>query len=370
MTLDVEPIDARAGVSETQLRRCLVALTDNAIGHTPQGGHVRSPRRPPRPGDDPRCGRRSRCCRHRTNSSLRPLRPRRTRRRDSNEHPHRVRHRPGSGPRHRRPSWRRRSHRTHGQQRNDLRALPTDRSGQRLGHDRRTAHDAPTPPRRGRPQLGPLVSDELGEQWTVTLCVDGESALETAAKEYFDVMVIDRRLPGSMAPRWSRPFGSGASAPLCSCSPRSVKSTTASPLDAGANDYLVKPFDFDELTARLRALTRDYTGTGATIEIAVGHSTPRPQHHLPYTGRVMLTEKETALLRLLAGEPSRAFTRQHLLSAVFDNGEQPRHRRHLRPLHPPENRPRPHQHHPRHRLPPRHTRVKRGSRTLKQGRRT
>ncbi len=41
VTLDVEPIDARAGVSETQLRRCLVALTDNAIGHTPQGGHVR-----------------------------------------------------------------------------------------------------------------------------------------------------------------------------------------------------------------------------------------------------------------------------------------------------------------------------------------
>ncbi len=50
VTLDVEPIDARAGVSETQLRRCLVALTDNAIGHTPQGGHVRITATTSRPG--------------------------------------------------------------------------------------------------------------------------------------------------------------------------------------------------------------------------------------------------------------------------------------------------------------------------------
>ncbi|MBA8992132.1 two-component system response regulator QseB [Curtobacterium pusillum] len=174
------------------------------------------------------------------------------------------------------------------------------------------------------PRLGPLVADELGEQWTVTLCVDGESALETAAKEYFDVMVIDRRLPGIDGTtvvanlRQRR-----VSTPVLMLTALGEVHDRVSGLDAGANDYLVKPFDFDELTARLRALTRDYTGTGATIEIG-GWAFHPDDHSItsPYTGRVMLTEKETALLRLLAGEPSRAFTRHHLLSAVFDNGEQ------------------------------------------------
>lgn len=174
------------------------------------------------------------------------------------------------------------------------------------------------------PRLGPLVADELGEQWTVSLCVDGESALETATTEYFDVMVIDRRLPGIdgtvvvAALRRQR-----ISTPVLMLTALGELHDRVSGLDAGANDYLVKPFDFDELTARLRALTRDYTGAGATIEIG-GWAFHPDDHSItsPYTGRVMLTEKETALLRLLAGEPSRVFTRRHLLSAVFDNGEQ------------------------------------------------
>ncbi|MBF4629292.1 response regulator transcription factor [Curtobacterium flaccumfaciens] len=174
------------------------------------------------------------------------------------------------------------------------------------------------------PRLGPLVADELGEQWTVTLCVDGESALETAAKEYFDVMVIDRRLPGIDGTTVVATLRQRrVSTPVLMLTALGEVHDRVSGLDAGANDYLVKPFDFDELTARLRALTRDYTGTGATIEIG-GWAFHPDDHSItsPYTGRVMLTEKETALLRLLAGEPSRAFTRQHLLSAVFDNGEQ------------------------------------------------
>lgn len=174
------------------------------------------------------------------------------------------------------------------------------------------------------PRLGPLVADELGEQWTVTLCVDGESALETAAMEYFDVMVIDRRLPGIdgtavVATLRQRRI----STPVLMLTALGEVHDRVSGLDSGANDYLVKPFDFDELTARLRALTRDYTGVGASIEIG-GWAFHPDDHSItsPYAGRVALTEKETALLRLLAGEPCRVFTRQHLLSAAFDNGEQ------------------------------------------------
>jgi two-component system response regulator QseB len=95
-------------------------------------------------------------------------------------------------------------------------------------------------------------------------------------------------------------------------------------LDAGANDYLVKPFDFDELNARLRALTRDFASEGDPI--AIGAWTFYPDTatvYSPYSGRVGLTEKENALLRLLAKAPTTAFSRAHILTAVFDHGEQP-----------------------------------------------
>jgi len=171
------------------------------------------------------------------------------------------------------------------------------------------------------PRLGPLVADILGDVWDVTLRPDGESALEVADAQYFDVMVIDRRLPGIdgtevvSALRQRR-----ISTPVLMLTALGEVRDRVSGLDAGANDYLVKPFDFDELTARLRALTRDYSGAGSGIEI--GGWAFYPDDNSPYTGRVMLTDKESALLRMLVSEPSRAFTRQHLLSAVFEHGEQ------------------------------------------------
>jgi DNA-binding response OmpR family regulator len=174
------------------------------------------------------------------------------------------------------------------------------------------------------PRLGPLVAEELSEDWAVTLRPDGESALAVAAEEYFDVMVIDRRLPGIDGTEVVTALrGSRISTPVLMLTALGEVRDRVSGLDAGANDYLVKPFDFDELTARLRALTRDYSGRGPTIEIGSWAFHPDDSTITsPYTGRVLLTEKETVMLRLLAGEPGRTFSRQHLLSAVFDSGEQ------------------------------------------------
>jgi len=174
------------------------------------------------------------------------------------------------------------------------------------------------------PRLGPLVADVLSSQWDVTLAVTGEDALEVAVARYFDVMVVDRRLPGIdgtevVAALRSRRI----STPVLMLTALGEVRDRVSGLDAGANDYLTKPFDFDELSARLRALTRDYSGTETGVEIGGWMFYPDDSSITsPYTGRVMLTEKETALLRMLASDPARAFTRQHLLSAVFDHGEQ------------------------------------------------
>ncbi|PCN46709.1 two-component system response regulator [Curtobacterium sp. 'Ferrero'] len=175
------------------------------------------------------------------------------------------------------------------------------------------------------PRLGPLVAEVLDTDWDVTLVTTGEEALTVAQERYFDVMVVDRRLPGIDGTEFVATLRRRrTSTPVLMLTALGDVRDRVSGLDAGANDYLTKPFDFDELSARLRALTRDYSGTGPGIEIGSWLFHPDDGSITsPYTGRIMLTEKETALLRLLADEPARAFTRQHLLSAVFDHGEQP-----------------------------------------------
>ncbi|WP_231556491.1 response regulator transcription factor [Cryobacterium sp. MLB-32] len=89
-------------------------------------------------------------------------------------------------------------------------------------------------------------------------------------------------------------------------------------LDIGANDYLVKPFEFDELFARLRAIRRVYTGEGRTLLVGGWEYYPDSRTiYSPYDGRILLTDKENKLLRLLAEAPQRTFSRQQILQAVF-----------------------------------------------------
>lgn len=173
------------------------------------------------------------------------------------------------------------------------------------------------------PRLGPIMESVLSADWDVDLCANAEAALEEAVATYYDVMVIDRRLPGVSGEDLTRELRRRRiSTPILLLTALGELHDRVEGLDAGANDYLVKPFEFDELRARLRALTRDYTGRGSGIEI--GSWTFFPADHSvdsPYAGRIMLTETEAALLTLLASEPGRIFSRAHLLSAVFQRGE-------------------------------------------------
>jgi two-component system, OmpR family, response regulator QseB len=174
------------------------------------------------------------------------------------------------------------------------------------------------------PRLGPLVADMLGDDWTVTLVPDGEHALDAAEEQLFDVMVVDRRLPGIDGVEVVQRLRARRDAtPVLMLTALGELGDRVSGLDAGANDYLVKPFEYEELAARLRALTRDYRSEGDPV--AIGDWTYYPDTasvYSPYTGRILLTEKENALLGLLAGSPTTAFSRAHLLSSVFDKGEQ------------------------------------------------
>ena len=174
-------------------------------------------------------------------------------------------------------------------------------------------------------QLGPLIEQVLAEVYDVTLVVDGDAGLEAGLEEEFEAIVVDRRLPG----RDGIEVVEGLRArrvvtPVLMLTALGSVADRVTGLDAGANDYLVKPFEFDELLARLRAMLRTFTGEGPTLAIGAWEFYPESRCiYSPYDGRIQLTVRETALLRLLAENPLRTFSRNLILRTVFESDEQP-----------------------------------------------
>ena len=171
------------------------------------------------------------------------------------------------------------------------------------------------------PRLAPVVAELLADVYDVTLVADGGQALDLAVNGAFDLLVLDRRVPtldGLEVVRRLRALH--LTTPVLLLTALGTTADTVQGLDAGADDYLVKPFELDELLARLRALTRDHAGPVTDI----GAWTYRPgsgEIVSPYQGRISLTVREDALLALLAAEPDRVFSRAQILTAVFPHGE-------------------------------------------------
>ena len=164
----------------------------------------------------------------------------------------------------------------------------------------------------------------LALDWSVSLATDLRQARGVLSGHLFAAAVIDRRLPdgdGADLVAWMRRRVDAT--PVLLLTALGTTTDKVDGLDAGANDHLVKPFEFDVLNARLRALTRDCTAAGGTIPIGSWSFCPH-RHAIdsPDTGRILLTERESSLLAVLAAHPDTAFSRPQLLSAAFDAGDQ------------------------------------------------
>lgn len=173
------------------------------------------------------------------------------------------------------------------------------------------------------PELGPLMAEVLGEDYTVTLVRDGDAGLEAGRLGDFEAIVLDRRLPGTDGVGVVRGLRSaGVGTPVIMLTALGAVGDRVEGLDAGADDYLVKPFDFAELSARLRALRRVHGEEEAVIYI--GDWEFRPANRLinsPYEGRKVLTETEGHLLSLLAQHPDETLSRERILREVFPAGD-------------------------------------------------
>ena len=175
------------------------------------------------------------------------------------------------------------------------------------------------------PQLGPIVAHVLDEVYEVRLVADGRDALALATENRFDVMIVDRRLPGidgvSIIENLRR---AGDTTPMLILTALGTVQDKVRGLDAGANDYLVKPFQFEELFARLRAIRRVSTGEGPFVRIGQWEFYPESRAvYSPYDGRTILTDRESELLKLLAVNPQRTFSRDEILRAVFSANDTP-----------------------------------------------
>ena len=170
--------------------------------------------------------------------------------------------------------------------------------------------------------LARLVAEVLGREGYAAEAVgDGRTALARALVEPFDLLVVDWMLPdldGVQVVKRLRAADVGV--PVLMLTARSQVEDRVEGLDAGADDYLPKPFAFPELLARVRALARrppEKGGEGTAL--AAGDVVLDPgRHEVRRAGeRIDLTAKEFALLATLMQRPGQVFTRSVLLDTVW-----------------------------------------------------
>ena len=159
--------------------------------------------------------------------------------------------------------------------------------------------------------------DEEGH--SAEIAFDGKAGLDTAASSEFDVLVLDVMLPGldglSLVRRLRQ---AGISTPVLILTARDATADIVAGLDAGADDYLTKPFSFQVLLARLRALGRRKAVEPRTrLQIADLVLDPAA-HRVERAGSVLpLTRTEFGILDLLMRNAGRVITRERLIEDVW-----------------------------------------------------
>ena len=173
--------------------------------------------------------------------------------------------------------------------------------------------------------LSAMLAEVLADAgYEVDVARDGQRGLHLGLTRSYDVLVLDRGLPAIEGlDLLGRLRGRGVATPALVLSALGNPADRVAGLDAGAEDYLAKPFDLDELTARLRALRRRGPSTvlpdEASVPLGGGSLDPGARRVTAPDGSVVdLSVREGALLTLLALRPRQVFSRREILDRVFE----------------------------------------------------
>jgi two-component system, OmpR family, response regulator QseB len=169
-------------------------------------------------------------------------------------------------------------------------------------------------------QLSALLCETLTDSgYEVDVAADGQRGLHLALTRQYAVMIVDRLLPAiEGVDLVARLRSRGVTTPILVLTALGTVRDRVEGLDAGAEDYLVKPFEIDELLARLRAMLRRHPDNAMVLNLG--------RRQLDVVGRrvtgsgaapIELSGRECDLLRVLASRPARVFSRAELLESAF-----------------------------------------------------
>ncbi|MGC4806160.1 response regulator transcription factor [Micromonospora sp. DT233] len=170
--------------------------------------------------------------------------------------------------------------------------------------------------------LTELLTETLVEEgYVVDRAPDGQRGLHLGLTRAYDVLVVDRLLPVlDGLDLITRLRSRGVPARTLMLTALGTVDDRIAGLDAGADDYLVKPFDLDELSARVRALCRRTAESTVVLRVGTGRLDLTARDAVLADGtRVALSAREFELLRVLAARPNTVHPRNELRRRVFDD---------------------------------------------------
>ena len=173
------------------------------------------------------------------------------------------------------------------------------------------------------PQIRRALATNLEARgYDVDLAEDGERALELAARNHPDVVILDLGLPGVSGVEVITGLRGWSRVPILVLSVRDAEADKVRALDAGADDYVTKPFGMDELLARLRAAVRravpaDEEPVVETPDFTIDFAAKRVTSA---AGEIKLTPTEWHLLEVLARNAGRLVTQRQVLQEVWGPG--------------------------------------------------
>jgi len=176
------------------------------------------------------------------------------------------------------------------------------------------------------PRVAAFVAKGLREQaYAIDIARDGEQALYFAAVNTYDLLILDVMLPlkdGYTVCRELR--RTGTRTPILMLTARDAVDDRVAGLDCGADDYLTKPFDFKELLARLRALSRRSAEVRPAVIRVADLILNTANHAVSRAGkRVSLTAKEYSFLEFLVLNKNRIVNREQIAQHVWDENFDP-----------------------------------------------
>ena len=156
------------------------------------------------------------------------------------------------------------------------------------------------------------------EGYAVDIATDGRMGLNLARDRHPDLVILDWMLPGMDGLEVCRRLRTGGSLPILMLTAKDTVQDRVQGLDAGADDYLVKPFNLDELTARVRALLRRTQTERIQVYKFADLTMDTGSRQVTRDSRlIQLTAKEYELLELFLRHPRQVLTREVIFDRVW-----------------------------------------------------